>query len=253
MKKLFNSAEDAIYDISDGASIMAGGFGLCGNPENLIAALARKNVGGLTIISNNCGTTEMGLGVLLKNKQVRMVRASYVGENARFEGQFLNGEIEVELIPQGTLAEKIRAGGAGIAAFFTPTGVGTQVELGGLPMIYDSSGTIVKSSAPKETRVFGGKNYVMEEAITADFALIRAYKADSFGNLVFRKTAQNFSPMMCTAARITIVEAEHLVDEGELDPDEIHVPGIYVNRVFQGTNYQRFIEKLTTTPIPAPH
>lgn len=245
MQKLFNSAAEAIFDIKNGATIMSGGFGLCGNPENLISALANKKVDNLTIISNNCGTTDMGLGVLLKNQQVSTVRASYVGENARFENQFLTGEIEVELIPQGTLAEKMRAGGAGIAAFFTPTGVGTQVSLGGLPMRYSGTGEVIKASAPKEVRKFNGREYVLEEALTADFAIVRAFKADTFGNLIFRKTAQNFSPMMCKAAKITIVEAEHIVAEGELDPDQIHVPGIYVKRIIQGKDYLRTIEKLT--------
>jgi 3-oxoacid CoA-transferase/3-oxoacid CoA-transferase subunit A len=246
MNKIVASAKDAVFDIKDGAVIMSGGFGLCGNPENLIDALREKNIKDLTFISNNCGTNDFGLGILLQNHQIKKMISSYVGENAEFERQFLTGALEVELVPQGTFAEKIRAGGAGIPAFFTPTGVGTQVADGGLPMRYGPGGSVVKASPKKEVRTYGGREYVLEESLTADFAIVRAFKADPFGNLVFRKTARNFNPMMCTAAKITIVEAEEIVPLGSLDPDQIHVPGIFVKRVIQGNNYQRLIEQRTT-------
>ena len=227
MNKVMASADEAVSDIPDGAVIMSGGFGLCGNPENLIAAIHRKGIKNLTIISNNCGTTDKGLGVLLQTRQVRKMIASYVGENKEFERQFLGGELEVELNPQGTLAERIRAGGAGLGGFFTPTGAGTQIAQG------------------KESRVIDGREMIFEKPLKADFAIVRAWKGDKWGNLVFRKTARNFSPMMCAAARITIAEVEHLVEVGELDPDTIHVPSIYVERLFQGSNYQKWIEKRT--------
>jgi 3-oxoacid CoA-transferase subunit A len=230
MNKLVASPDEAVADIPDGATLMSGGFGLCGNPENLIAALHRKGVKGLTIISNNCGTTELGLGILLKAQQVKRMVSSYVGENKIFEKQFLSGELEVELNPQGTLAERIRAGGAGIGGFFVRTGVGTQVAEG------------------KETRVIDGHEYVLERPLKADFAIVRAWKADRWGNLVFRKTARNFSPLMCRAARVTIVEAEQLVEVGELDPDQIHVPSIYVHRIVTGLSYQKWIERRTVRP-----
>jgi 3-oxoacid CoA-transferase subunit A len=234
MNKIVKGAAEAVRDIEDGAVIMVGGFGLCGNPENLITALHEKGVKNLTIISNNCGTTDYGLGVLLKAGQVRKMVSSYVGENKVFEQLYLSGQLEVELNPQGTLAERIRAGGAGIGGFYTPTGVGTVIAEG------------------KETRVIDGREYVLETPLKADFALIRAYKADTWGNLVFRKTARNFNSMMCAAARCTIVEAEHLVAVGELDPDGIHVPSIYVHRLFQGRDYQKWIERRTVRPRPAP-
>src|SRR5437773_4532226 len=227
MNKVVSGADEAIRDLQDGAVIMSGGFGLCGNPENLIAAIHKKGVKGLTIISNNCGTTDKGLGVLLQSKQVRKMIASYVGENKEFERQFLQKELEVELNPQGTLAERIRAGGAGLGRFFTPTGAGTQIAQG------------------KERRVIHGKEMILETPIKADYAIVRAWKGDKWGNLEFRKTARNFSPMMCTAARVTIAEVEHLVEVGELDPDSIHVPSVYVKRIFQGANYQKWIEKRT--------
>ena len=227
MNKVVKNAEDAIRDLQDGAVIMSGGFGLCGNPENLIAAIHKKGVKGLTIISNNCGTTDKGLGILLQSKQVRKMIASYVGENKEFERQYLDGELEVELNPQGTLAERIRAGGAGLGGFFTPTGAGTKIAEG------------------KESRVIDGREMILEKPLKADFAIVRAWKGDKWGNLVFRKTARNFSPMMCTAARTTIAEVEHLVEVGELDPDSIHVPSVYVKRIFQGANYQKWIEKRT--------
>ena len=230
MKKLVGSPDEAIRDVQDGAVIMSGGFGLCGNPESLIAALHRKGVKNLTIISNNCGTTELGLGILLKAKQVKKMVSSYVGENKEFERQFLSGELEVELNPQGTLAERIRAGGVGLGGFFTPTGVGTKIAEG------------------KETRVIDGREYVLETPLKADFAIIRAWKADTYGNLVFRKTARNFSPLMCMAAKTTIVEVEELVQPGEIDPDEVHLPSIFVQRIVSGQKYEKWIEKRTVRP-----
>ncbi len=227
MNKVVKNADEAIRDMQDGAVIMSGGFGLSGNPENLIDAIRRKAVKNLTIISNNCGTTDKGLGVLLQSRQVRRMVASYVGENKEFERQFLSGELEVELNPQGTLAERIRAGGAGLGGFFTPTGAGTQIAQG------------------KESRVIEGREMIFEKPLKADYAIVRAWKGDEWGNLVFRKTARNFSPMMCTAARIAIAEVEHLVEVGELDGDQIHVPSVYVKRIFQGSNYQKWIEKRT--------
>ena len=227
MNKVVANADEAIRDLQDGAVIMSGGFGLCGNPENLIKAIHRKGVKNLTIISNNCGTTDKGLGILLQTRQVRKMVSSYVGENKEFERQFLAGELEVELNPQGTLAERIRAGGAGLGGFFTPTGAGTQIAQG------------------KESRVLDGREMIFEKPLKADYAIVRAWKGDRWGNLVFRKTARNFSPMMCTAARITVAEVEHLVEVGELDPDQVHVPSVYVNRIFQGTSYEKPIEKRT--------
>jgi len=227
MNKVVASADAAVADIPDGATIMSGGFGLCGNPENLIAALAKKGVKNLTLISNNCGTNDFGLGVLLKARQVRKMVASYVGENKEFERQLLAGEIEVELNPQGTLAERIRAAGCGLGGFFTPTGVGTQIAEG------------------KETRNIDGKDYLLEKPLQADFAIIRAWKADRLGNCVFRETARNFSPLMAMAAKTTIVECEHLVEVGEIDPDQIHTPSIFVKKVLKGPRYEKWIEKRT--------
>ncbi len=227
MNKVVASADEAVKDIPDNVTIMSGGFGLCGNPENLITALLKKNVKGLTIIANNCGTTDLGLGVLLKNKQVKKMVSSYVGENKEFERQFLSGELQVELNPQGTLAERIRAGGAGIGGFFVRTGVGTEVAKG------------------KEVRVIDGHEYVLESPLKADFAIVRAWKADMWGNLVFRKTARNFSPLMCMAAKVTIVEAEHIVNVGDIEPDQVHVPSVYVNRVVQSHGLNKWIERRT--------
>jgi len=227
MNKLVANADEAIRDMQDGAVIMSGGFGLAGNPENLISAIHRKGVKNLTVISNNCGTTDKGLGILLQSRQIRKMVASYVGENKEFERQFLAGELEVELNPQGTLAERIRAGGAGLGGFFTPTGAGTQIAEG------------------KESRVLEGREMIFEKPLKADYAIVRAWKGDKWGNLVFRKTARNFSPMMCTAARITIVEVENLVEVGEIEPDQVHVPSVYVQRIFKGSNYQKWIEKRT--------
>ncbi len=232
MDKVLPSAEAALHDVHDGAVIMSGGFGLCGNPENLISALHAKGVKDLTVISNNCGTTEHGLGILLQSKHIKKMVSSYVGENKEFERQFLGGELEVELCPQGTLAERIRAGGAGIGGFYTPTGNGTKAAEG------------------KETRELDGKMYVFERPLVADFTIVRAHKADRWGNCTFRKTARNFSPMMCMAGRVTIVEAEHIVELGELEPDAIHIPGVFVQRVIQGKDYAKWIEQRTVRPRP---
>lgn len=226
MKKIFTSFEEAVQDIKDGMTLMVGGFGLVGIPENLIKALCEKNVKDLTVISNNCGVDDWGLGLLLKNKQIKKMISSYVGENKEFERQVLSGELEVQLTPQGTLAEKIRAGGAGIPAFYTPAGVGTPIAEG------------------KETREFNGKKYLLEESITADFSLIKAWKADKMGNVIYRKTAQNFNPMMAAAGKITIAEVEEIVEVGELDPDQIHTPSIYVQGLIVGQHEKR-IERLT--------
>src|SRR5574341_169755 len=228
MQKLQPSAQAAIADIPDGATIAVGGFGLCGNPEHLIAALHEKGIKDLTVVSNNCGTTDEGLGPLLKSRQIRKMVASYVGENREFERQYLAGELEVELVPQGTLAERCRAAAAGIAGFYTPTGVGTVVAEG------------------KEHRGFDGREYLLERPIRADFALVKAWKADPWGNLVFRKTARNFNQPMAGAARVTIAEVEELVPLGALDPDRIHVPSIYVQRLVVGTTYRKPIERRTT-------
>ncbi|HEX8356418.1 MAG TPA: CoA transferase subunit A [Segetibacter sp.] len=227
MNKLVENAEAAIADINDGAILMLGGFGLCGIPENCLAALLKKGVKDLTCISNNAGVDDFGIGWLLKTKQVRKMIASYVGENAEFERQLLSGELQVDLIPQGTLAERIRAGGAGIPAFFTPAGVGTEIAEG------------------KELREFEGKQYLMEQWLKADFAIVKAWKGDTSGNLIYKGTARNFNPMMATAGKITIAEVEELVPVGSLDPNEIHTPGIYVDRIFQGNGYEKRIEQRT--------
>ncbi|MEK4486791.1 CoA transferase subunit A [Psychrobacillus sp. FSL H8-0484] len=227
MKPIYSSAEEAVMEIRDGATIMVGGFGLVGIPEQLILALVEKGVKDLTVISNNCGVDEWGLGLLLNNKQIKKMIGSYVGENKEFERQVLAGEIEVELTPQGTLAEKIRAGGAGIPAFFTPAGVGTPIADG------------------KEIRIFDGKEYVLEESLRADFALIRAAKADKFGNLIYNKTAQNFNPMMAAAGKFTIAEVEEIVETGNLAPSTIHTPSIYVQGLLQAKQEKR-IERLMT-------
>jgi 3-oxoacid CoA-transferase A subunit len=228
MNKVVRGADEAIADLQDGASIMMGGFGVCGIPEHLIAAVVRRGTSGLTVMSNNAGVSDFGIGLLLQRRQVRRMVSTYVGENELFEKQFLSGELEVELVPQGTFAERIRAGGAGIPAFFTPTGYGTKAAEG------------------KETRDFEGRHYVMERALTADYAFVKAWKADRFGNLVYRRTTRNFNPMMATAGRITVAEVEHLVEPGELDPDQVHTPGIFVQRLFQGTHYEKRIEQRTT-------
>jgi len=227
MNKVVKNAEEAIADIQDNAVIMLGGFGLCGIPENCITALVNKGIKGLTCISNNAGVDDFGIGLMLKTRQVKKMISSYVGENAEFERQLLSGELEVELTPQGTLAERIRAAGSGIPAFFTPTGYGTEIANG------------------KEVRDFDGRMYVMEKALHADFAIIKAWKGDKHGNLIFKGTARNFNPMMAQAGKITIAEVEELVEPGELDPNYIHVPGVYVQRIFQGADYEKRIEQRT--------
>ena len=227
MNKVFSSADDAMKDIRDGATIMLGGFGLCGIPENCIAALVRLKVKDLTCISNNAGVDAFGLGQLLVTRQIKKMMSSYVGENVEFERQLLNGELEVDLMPQGTLATRIQMAGMGIPAFFTPAGYGTEIQNG------------------KEVREFNGKMYLMEMALHADFALVKAWKGDKLGNLVFRKTTRNFSTSMARAGNITIAEVEQLVETGDLDPDHIHVPGIYVHRIFQGQHYEKKVEKKT--------
>jgi len=228
MHKVIGGAREAVSLIPDGASVMVGGFGLCGIPESLIAALRERGTRGLTIISNNAGVDGFGLGVLLEARQIRKIIATYVGENQEFERQCLSGELEVELVPQGTFAERIRAGGAGIGGFFTPAGYGTIVAEG------------------KETRVIDGVPQVFEQPLKADFALVKAFRGDTAGNLVYRKTARNFNPMMASAARVTIAEVEQLVDAGAIDPDQVHTPGIFVRHIFQGSGYQKRIERRTT-------
>ncbi|MFB7159427.1 CoA transferase subunit A [Lysinibacillus sp. NPDC056232] len=225
--KVWNSFEEAIADIKDGDTLAVGGFGLCGIPEKSIAALVQRGTKDLTVVSNNCGVDDWGLGLLLANKQIKKMVASYVGENKIFEQQFLSGELEVELTPQGTLAECMRAGGAGIPGFYTATGVGTPIAEG------------------KEVKVFDGKEYILEKGIVADFALVKAWKADKLGNLVFRKTSRNFNPLAAMAGKITIAEVEEIVEVGELDPDHIHTPGVFVQRVLLGGNYEKRIERLT--------
>jgi 3-oxoacid CoA-transferase subunit A len=227
MNKVVANAEEAITDIQDGATLMLGGFGLCGIPENCITALVQKEIKNLTCISNNAGVDDFGIGLMLQKRMVKKMISSYVGENAEFERQLLSGELEVELIPQGTLATRCLAAGYGMPAIFTPAGVGTEVAQG------------------KETRVFNGKEYLMEYAFDADFAIVKAWKGDTSGNLIFRMTARNFNPMMAMAGKITIAEVEELVPEGTLDPDQIHTPGIYVHRIFQGNKYEKRIEQRT--------
>jgi 3-oxoacid CoA-transferase subunit A len=246
VQKLVSSAIDAVRDIPDEATLLVGGFGLCGIPENSIAALRELETKGLVVVSNNCGVDDFGLGILLRNKQIAKMVSSYVGENKEFERQYLSGELEVELTPQGTLAERLRAGGAGVVAFYTPTGAGTAISEGGLPLKHASDGSVAKRTQKKETREFDGRTYVLERAITGDFALVKAWRGDRFGNLVYRHTAMNFNPMMAAAARVTIAEVEELVDVGELDPDHIHTPGIYVHRIFRGDKYEKRIERRTT-------
>jgi len=227
MHKVVTNADEAIRDVFDGATIMVGGFGLCGMPENLIRALARKGARNLTTISNNAGVDGFGMGLLLAHGQIRRHIGTYVGENKLLEEMVLKGQVQLDLVPQGTFSERIRAGGAGIAGFYTPTGVGTMVAEG------------------KETREFDGRTYVLERALTADFALVKAWKGDRWGNLVYRKTARNFNPIMATAAKVTIAEVEQLVEVGELDPDMVHTPSVFVKRIFQGEGFEKRIEKRT--------
>jgi 3-oxoacid CoA-transferase subunit A len=257
MDKVVSSASEAIDGIVDGSSLAVGGFGLCGVPSVLIAALHDAGVSDLEAISNNCGVDDWGLGILLRDKRIRRMVSSYVGENKEFARQYLQGELEVELTPQGTLAERLRAGGAGIPGFYTITGAGTQIAEGGLPWRYNTDGTVAVSSPPKETKVFTvdgeEKEFVLEHAIVADFGMVRAWKGDRHGNLVFNKSARNFNPLCAMAGRVTIAEVEELVEPGELDPDEIHLPGIYVQRVLPLTPEQaaeKRIERRTTRPRP---
>jgi 3-oxoacid CoA-transferase subunit A len=231
MDKRITSAEAAIANLRDGMTILMGGFGLCGIPENLIAAVRSRGTKNLTVVSNNAGVDDFGIGLLLQNRQVKKMISTYVGENKLFEQLVLSGELQVELNPQGTLAERLRAGGAGIPAFYTPTGYGTMVADG------------------KETREFDGRHFVLEHALRGDFAFIKAWKGDRWGNLVFRKTARNFNPVMATAAEYVIAEVEHLVEPGEFEPDQVHTPGIYVNAIFQGANYMKRIEKRTVQKV----
>lgn len=245
--QIFDSAHDAIYDVKSNSTILCGGFGLCGIPENLFQALSdRKSINNLTVVSNNAGVNDFGIGLLLRQNQVKRMVSSYVGENKLFEKQYLTGQLELEFVPQGTLAEKIRAGGAGIPLFYTPTGYNTMVHLGGTPIKYDDKGNIVMQSKPKPTITHNGHNYVLEEAIRGDFAFVKAYKADTSGNLMFRMSARNFNVPMCKAARTSIVEVEEIVETGQLDPDHIHVPGVYVKRLFKGSSYEKRIENKTT-------
>lgn len=249
--QFLDSSEEAVKDITSGSKLLVGGFGLCGIPENLISGLLDRagEVNDLTVVSNNAGVDDFGLGLLLQKKQIRRMIASYVGENAEFERQYLQGELEVELTPQGTLAERVRAGGAGIPAFFTPTAYGTLVHEGGSPIKYNKDGSIAIHSQPREEREFGGRNFIMEEAITGDFALVKAWKADRAGNLVFSKTTNNFNLPMAKAAKVTIAEVEEIVEVGELDPDHIHVPSIYVQKVIQGPRYEKRIERVTLAQV----
>lgn len=229
MNKVFKDAKSAIWDVKDGMTLVVGGFGLCGIPENSISRLVELGAKNLTCVSNNAGVDEFGLGLLLQKRQVKKMISSYVGENALFEKLYMSGELEVEFCPQGTLAERMRAGGAGIAGFYTPTGVGTLVAEG------------------KEIKNFDGRDYVLERGIVGDFAFVKAWKGDKFGNLMFRKTSRNFNPMAATAGKITIAEVEELVEVGQLDPDQVHTPGVYVQRIFQGSNYEKRIEQKTVS------
>ena len=259
MDKVVTSATAAVADIPDGATLSVGGFGLCGIPSVLIDALLAAGTTDLEAVSNNCGVDDWGLGRLLSEKRIRRMVSSYVGENKEFARQYLSGELEVELTPQGTLAERLRAGGSGIPAFFTATGVGTQVAEGGLPWKYDAEGNVIVSSPAKQTQVFetaeGPQEFVLEHAIVADFGLVRAWRGDRHGNLVYRDSARNFNPLAAMCGRVTIAEVEELVEPGELDPNDIHTPGVYVQRVVALTPEQaadKKIEKVTTRPRPAP-
>ncbi len=252
MDKVVRSAAEAVDGIADGASMAVGGFGLCGIPSALIDALLERGVTDLRVVSNNCGVDDWGLGLLLRERRISRMTASYVGENKEFERQFLSGELEVELVPQGTLAERLRAGGVGIPAFYTATGVGTQVAEGGLPWRYDGSGGIALASPPKETREFDGRTYVLEQAIRCDIALVHAWKGDRHGNLVFRESARNFNPLAAMAGALTIAQVEHLVEPGDIKPEDVHIPGIFVQRVLEaGPDIEKRIERRTTRPAPA--
>ena len=249
--KVVSDANAAVADIPRGASLAVGGFGLCGVPMALIQALYDAGTDDLKVISNNCGVDEWGLGVLLYAKRISRMTSSYVGENKEFARQYLAGELEVELTPQGTLAERLRAGGSGVPAFFTATGVGTQISEGGLPWRYDPDGSVAVASPAKETRMFGDREYVLEEAITADFGLVHAMVGDRHGNLVFHESARNFNPLCAMAGRVTIAEVEQLVEPGDLDPDRIHVPGVFVQRVVHVPDGEKRIERRTVRPKAA--
>jgi 3-oxoacid CoA-transferase subunit A len=246
MDKTVATPAEAVADIPDGASLAVGGFGLCGVPDELITALHATGVSGLRTVSNNCGVDQWGLGILLGAGRIARTTGSYVGENKEFARQYLSGELEVELVPQGTLAERLRAGGCGIPGFYTPAGVGTQVADGGLPWRYHPDGSIALASPAKETRAFDGQEYVLEEAIVCDFALVRAAQGDTHGNLVFHESARNFNPLCAMAGRVTIAEVEELVQPGELDPDKVHLPGIFVARVVPVSAGTKPIERRTT-------
>lgn len=251
LDKVVASAAEAVADIPDGASVAVGGFGLCGVPMALIEALLAQGTSNLHVISNNCGVDDWGLGVLLAARRISRMTSSYVGENREFERQFLSGELELELAPQGSLAERLRAGGSGIPAFYTRTGVGTQVAEGGLPRRYDSVGSVAVASPPKEVRVFGGAEYVLEEAITTDFSLVHALRGDRHGNLVFHRAARNFSPVAAMAGRVCVAQVEELEEPGAIDPDAVHLPGIFVHRVVVvGPDVEKRIER-PTTRLPA--
>ncbi len=251
MNKVVPSAADAVADVADGSSLAVGGFGLCGLPSALIEAVLALGVRDLVTVSNNCGVDEFGLGMLLRERRIRRTTGSYVGENREFARQYLSGELEVELVPQGTLAERLRAGGAGIPAFYTPAGVGTQVVDGGLPLRYGADGSIALASEPKEVRRFEGTDYVLERAITCDFALVHARVGDRHGNLIYEKAAQNFNPLCAQAGRVTIAEVEELVEPGELDPADVHTPGIFVQRVVVASDPDKRIERRTVRSVAA--
>ena len=252
MDKVVATAGEAVADVPDGASLAVGGFGLSGVPNVLIEALHERGVGGLSVVSNNCGAMDSGLAVLLAAGRIARVTGSYIGANKEFARQYLGGELEVEMIPQGTLAERLRAGGAGIPAFYTPAGVGTQVAEGGLPWRYDGSGGVALTSPPKEVREFDGEEYVLERGIRTDFALVRAAKGDRHGNLVFARSSRNFNPLAAMAGRITVAEVEELVEPGEIDPDAVHLPGIFVQRVVALTPEQAADKKIERRTVSAP-
>ncbi|MDE2481516.1 MAG: CoA transferase subunit A [bacterium] len=248
MNKVYSTCAEAVADIASGASLAVGGFGLNGIPHNLIAALLEQGATNLVTVSNNCGVDGWGLGVLLDHKRIRRTTGSYVGENKEFERQYLSGELEVELVPQGTLAERLRAGGCGIPAFYTPAGVGTLVADGGLPWKYNADGSVAIASPKKETRNFDGREYVLEAGIVCDYALVRASRADTEGNLIFHKATRNFNPLCAMAGKITIAEVEELVEPGAIDPEEVHLPGIFVQRIVHVGSEGKRIERVTTRP-----
>ena len=246
MNKVVPSAIDAVRDIPDGATLLAGGFGLCGIPETCIRALQELGTKNLTVVSNNCGVDDFGLGLLLRQKQISKMVSSYVGENKEFERQYLSGELEVELVPQGTLAERLRAGGCGIPAFYTPAGDGTLVADGGLPWRYNADGSVAIASPKKETRVFNGREYVLEAGIVCDYALVRASVGDRAGNLIFHKATRNFNPLCAMAGRLTIAEVEELVEPGDIDPEIVHLPGVFVQRIVHVGAQGKRVERVTT-------